>query len=92
MDSNELLSGFKNQEFKIDLTHLAVIILGKSIRCEVYLREVLTSQIEIKELIQGKTPSEIDEYLQEKLDALENDLEDIVEKDYLETILQVIRS
>ncbi|MHC2992006.1 hypothetical protein OB13_10550 [Pontibacter sp. HJ8] len=88
---NDLMSGLENQSFNIDPTLLAAEILKNSIRSNVYLQGIIGQQLEIKELIKG-TSKDFDDIVNEKYDALMEELENAVKSDFLSTIARATKS
>lgn len=78
MDSNKILEDLDNQNFNIDSIKLQIILLKYLIRSDIKQDFILRRQIEIKEILQGKTGQELEEAVSLKFSSLF----EIIEQEY----------
>lgn len=93
MDDNlkNLMSGFENQSFNLDISILVTELIAGSIRNHELLKEVLGQQLEIKELING-TPNDLKEVVDEKYSAIMDNLNKAVEERFYEVVQRATKS
>lgn len=93
MDDNlkNLMSGFENQSFNLDISILVTELLVGSIQNNELLKEVLGQQLELKELLNG-TPNDLKEIVDEKYSAIMDNLSKAVEQRFYEVIQQATKS
>ena len=71
MDSKEILDQLNNPSFKVDLTKMLYKTYQLSSLNNEYLRTLLEMQIECRELLKGKTESEINDFILDSMEKLE---------------------
>ena len=71
MKSNEILDQLNNPSFKVDLTKMLYKTYQLSSLNNEYLKTLLEIQVECRELLKGKTESEIDDLILDKMEEIE---------------------
>lgn len=71
MNSDEIFDQLNNPSFKIDLTKMLYKTYQLSSLNNEYLRTLLEIQIECRYLLKGKTESEIDDVILDKMEEIE---------------------
>ena len=90
MELDEFMNDKSEKGFNVNVGKALLRILEMSTRNQRYVRTILKTQLELKELLKGKVESDLDEHFQEKVYALEKQIWDFGEEDYhklLENIL-----
>lgn len=90
MNIDEFLKNPGKETHSLNI-NLAIIRILQWTTCNrVYLEKILKNQLEIKELLKGKTESEFDELIEEKLSAIESEITETANQDYFEILSGIL--
>lgn len=90
MDTNKLLEDLSNEDFKIDTIKLQILLFRYLIKADIKQDVILKKQIEIKEMLLGKTGQELEESILLKLEKLFEHIDDEYSVEYFSQIQKVI--
>ena len=90
MNIDEFLKNPEKEEHSLNIGLAIIRILQLTNWNKVYLEKILKNQLELKELLKGKTESEYDELVEKKLDEIELEIKEIADKDYFEILSGVL--
>ncbi len=91
MDLNEFLKNPDNKSFEVDIGISLLRIVEMTCRNQIYLRSILKRQLEIKEILNGKTESEFDESVKDKLFELETKILDLSKEKYHKLLEKILK-
>ena len=86
MTDNEMFDQLNNPEFKIDTSKLFLEMLTTIRMNSYHLKSILKTQLEIKELLQGKTGQEAENNVEEKLNELASKFSDYLKEDMIDDV------
>ncbi len=90
MDIDEFMNDKNEKGFNVNLGSALLRILEISNRNQRYIRTILQTQLEIKELIKGKVESDLDEGFYDKVHDLEKEIWKLSESDYHDLLDKVL--
>jgi hypothetical protein len=91
MELDEFMNDKSEKGFNVNVGNALLRILEISTRNQRYVRTILQTQLELKELLKGKVESDLDENFHNKVHALEKQICDLGSEDYhklLDNILE----
>jgi len=90
MDIDEFMNDKSEKGFNVNIGNALLRILEISNRNQRYIRTILQSQLEIKELLKGKVESDLDDNFYDKVHDLEKKVWKLAESDYHDLLDKVI--
>jgi hypothetical protein len=90
MNIDEFLKNPGSEKHSLNIGLAIIRILEITSWNNAYLGKILKNQLELKELLQGKTKSEYDELVEEKFHTMETEIIEIAKKNYLEILSSVL--
>ena len=86
MNDNEIFDQLNNPEFNIDTSKLFLEMLTTIRMNSYHLKSILKTQLEIKELLQGKTGQEAESNVEAKLNELASKFSDYLKEDMIDDV------
>lgn len=81
MNTDDILNQLNNPKYKLNIALLLWEMHKTNINNSYYLIQILKAQLEIKELLQGKTGQEAESNVESKLNELEKKFSDYLKED-----------
>ena len=86
MNDNEIFDQLNNPEFNIDTSKLFLEMLTTIRMNSYHLKSILKTQLEIKELLQGKTKQEAESNVEAKLNELNSKFSAYLKDDMIDDV------
>ncbi len=90
MELDEFMNDNSEKGFNVNVGNALLRILEMSTRNQRYVRTILQTQLELKELLKGKIESDLDENFHDKVYGLEKQIWELGKEDYHKLLNQVL--
>jgi hypothetical protein len=92
MNIDEFMNDKSEKGFNVNVGNALLRILEMSTRNQRYVRTILKTQLELKELLKGKVESDLDENFHDKVNDLEKKIWKLGEEDYHKLLDNILDS